>query len=106
MDSGVYNVSDDKEIKKVLVGIDISPAEILIAKELGGIDLVIIPCTSRGCPGDADLVLDLEFSGRADGHGWSFKVTGTSAANCALRWAHPPSDDQRRGRPRHSRRRG
>jgi putative NIF3 family GTP cyclohydrolase 1 type 2 len=41
LDSGVYNVSDDKEIKKVLVGIDISPAEILIAKELGGIDLVI-----------------------------------------------------------------
>ena len=49
LDSGIYNVSDDKEIKKVLVGIDISPAEILIAKELsdtagpdgGGIDLVI-----------------------------------------------------------------
>jgi putative NIF3 family GTP cyclohydrolase 1 type 2 len=41
MDSGVYNISDDKEIKKVLVGIDISPAEILIAKELGDIDLVI-----------------------------------------------------------------
>jgi len=41
LDSGVYNISDDKEIKKVLVGIDISPAEILIAKELGGIDLVI-----------------------------------------------------------------
>src|SRR3989344_4948445 len=31
LDSGVYNISDDKEIKKVLVGIDISPAEILIA---------------------------------------------------------------------------
>jgi len=41
LDSGVYNVSDDKEIKKVLVGIDIEPAEILLAKELGGIDLVI-----------------------------------------------------------------
>jgi putative NIF3 family GTP cyclohydrolase 1 type 2 len=41
LDSGVYNVSDDKEIKKVLVGIDISPAEILIARELGDIDLVI-----------------------------------------------------------------
>ena len=49
LDSGVYNISDDKEIKKVLVGIDISPAEILIAKQLsdtagpdgGGIDLVI-----------------------------------------------------------------
>ncbi|MEK7658375.1 MAG: Nif3-like dinuclear metal center hexameric protein [Patescibacteria group bacterium] len=41
LDSGIYNISDDKEIKKVLVGIDISPAEILIAKELGGIDLII-----------------------------------------------------------------
>lgn len=41
LDSGVYNISDDKEIKKVLVGIDIGPEEILIAKELGDIDLVI-----------------------------------------------------------------
>jgi putative NIF3 family GTP cyclohydrolase 1 type 2 len=49
LDSGIYNISEDKEIKKVLVGIDISPAEILMAKELGGaagpdeggIDLVI-----------------------------------------------------------------
>ncbi len=41
MDSCVYNISDDKEIKKVLVGIDIGPEEILIAKELGDIDLVI-----------------------------------------------------------------
>ena len=41
LDSGVYNVSDDKEIKKVLVGIDVGPEEVLIAKELGDIDLVI-----------------------------------------------------------------
>jgi len=41
LDSGIYNVSDDKEIKKVLVGIDIGPAEVLLAKELGGIDLII-----------------------------------------------------------------
>ena len=41
LDSGVYNVSDDKEIKKVLVGIDVGPEEILIARELGDIDLVI-----------------------------------------------------------------
>jgi len=41
MDSGVYNVSEDKEIKRVLVGIDIGPEEILLAKHLGGIDLVI-----------------------------------------------------------------
>ena len=45
LDSGVYNVSDGPsgapEIKRVLVGIDIEPAEIIIAKELGDIDLVI-----------------------------------------------------------------
>ena len=41
MDSGVHHISEDKEIKRVLVGIDIGPEEILIAKELGGIDLVI-----------------------------------------------------------------
>ena len=41
LDSGVYNIANDKEIKKVLVGIDIGSAEILLAKELGDIDLVI-----------------------------------------------------------------
>lgn len=41
MDSLVYNISEDREIKKILVGIDIGPEEILIAKELGNIDLVI-----------------------------------------------------------------
>ncbi len=40
MDSCIYNIADDKEIKKILVGIDIGPEEILIAKELGNIDLV------------------------------------------------------------------
>lgn len=41
LDSGVYNISEDKEIKRVLVGIDIGPEEILLARELGNIDLVI-----------------------------------------------------------------
>lgn len=41
LNSGVYNVADDREIKRVLVGIDIGPEEILIAKELKNIDLVI-----------------------------------------------------------------
>lgn len=40
-DTRVLHVAQDKEIKKVLVGIDIEPAEILLAKELGDIDLVI-----------------------------------------------------------------
>ncbi len=41
LDSRIYNISEDKEIKKVMVGIDIGPAEILMAKEIGGIDLII-----------------------------------------------------------------
>ena len=41
MDSGVFNVAENKEIKRVLVGIDIEPAEILLAKHLGNIDLAI-----------------------------------------------------------------
>jgi len=40
-DSRILNISEDKEIKKVLFGVDIDPSEILMAKELGGIDLVI-----------------------------------------------------------------
>ena len=40
-DSKVLHIAKDKEIKKVLVGIDIEPAELLIAKEIGNIDLVI-----------------------------------------------------------------
>ena len=41
LDSRILNISQDKEIKRILVGIDIEPAEILLAKEIGGIDLII-----------------------------------------------------------------
>jgi len=41
LDSRIYHIAQDKEIKKVLVGIDIEPAEILMAKELREIDLII-----------------------------------------------------------------
>jgi len=41
LDSRIYHIAEDREIKKVLAGIDIGPAELLIAKELGDIDLVI-----------------------------------------------------------------
>ncbi len=41
LDSRILNISDDKDVKKVLVGIDIAPAEILLAKELGDVDLII-----------------------------------------------------------------
>ena len=41
LDSRIHNISEDKEIKRILVGIDIDPSELLLAKELGNIDLVI-----------------------------------------------------------------
>jgi len=40
-DSIILNISEDKEIKKILIGIDIGPAEVLLAKEIGNIDLIV-----------------------------------------------------------------
>ncbi len=41
LDSRIYHIAEDKEVKKVLAGIDIEPAELLMTKEIGDIDLVI-----------------------------------------------------------------
>jgi len=41
LDSRILNISQDKEIRKIMVGIDIEPAEILLAKEIGNVDLII-----------------------------------------------------------------
>ena len=41
LDSKILNIAQDKDIKKVLMGIDIEPAEILLAKDIGDIDLII-----------------------------------------------------------------
>jgi len=41
LDSRILNITEDKEIKKVLIGIDMEPAEILLAKEIKDIDLII-----------------------------------------------------------------
>ncbi len=41
LDSGIHHITDDKDIKKILIGVGIEPAEILMAKELGDIDLII-----------------------------------------------------------------
>jgi len=60
LDSRIYNISDDKDIKRVLVGIDIEPAEILMAKEMGNIDLIIAHHpTGKGLAHLAD-VMDLQ----------------------------------------------
>jgi putative NIF3 family GTP cyclohydrolase 1 type 2 len=41
LDSRILNISEDKDVKRVLVGVDIEPAEVLLAKEIGNIDLII-----------------------------------------------------------------
>jgi putative NIF3 family GTP cyclohydrolase 1 type 2 len=41
LDSRIHNIAEDKEIKKVIAGVDIDGAELLIAKQLGDIDLII-----------------------------------------------------------------
>lgn len=41
LDSRIYHIAEDKEIKKVLAGIHIEVEELLLAKYLGDIDLVI-----------------------------------------------------------------
>ncbi len=41
LDSRILHIADDREIKKIMVGIDIGPSEVLIAKEIGGVDLII-----------------------------------------------------------------
>lgn len=59
-DSRVLHIANDKEVKRVLVGIDIEPSEILLAKELGDIDLIISHHPlGKGLAGLAD-VMDLQ----------------------------------------------
>ena len=41
LDSGILNLSSDKPVKKILTGIDMEEAEILLADRLGDIDLVL-----------------------------------------------------------------
>jgi len=41
LDSRILHIADNKEIKKILIGVDIDSAELLVARELGDIDLVI-----------------------------------------------------------------
>jgi putative NIF3 family GTP cyclohydrolase 1 type 2 len=41
LDSRIYNLAEDKEIKKILTGIHIEAEEVLLAKELKDIDLII-----------------------------------------------------------------
>ncbi len=40
-DTRILHIAKDQDIKKVLVGIDVEPSELLLAKQLGDIDLVI-----------------------------------------------------------------
>ncbi|MDA1337422.1 MAG: NGG1p interacting factor NIF3 [bacterium] len=59
-DTRVLYIADDKEIKKVMVGIDIEPAELLIAKQLGDIDLVISHHPTGRALADMHEVMELQ----------------------------------------------
>jgi len=41
MDSRIYNITEDKDVKKILAGIDIEGEELFLADKLGDIDLVV-----------------------------------------------------------------
>jgi putative NIF3 family GTP cyclohydrolase 1 type 2 len=41
LDSRIHHIAEDKEIKKVMAGIDIDTAELLLSQQINGIDLVI-----------------------------------------------------------------
>jgi len=41
LDSRILNITENKDVNKVLVGVDIEPAEILLADRIGDIDLII-----------------------------------------------------------------
>jgi putative NIF3 family GTP cyclohydrolase 1 type 2 len=57
LDTRIYNIAEDKEIKKILAGIDIDTSELLLAKHLGDIDLVIgHHPTGRGLANLADIM--------------------------------------------------
>ncbi|MFA5714571.1 MAG: NGG1p interacting factor NIF3 [Candidatus Paceibacterota bacterium] len=57
LDSRIYNIAEDKEIKKILVGIDIDTSELLLAKQLEGIDLVMAHHpVGRGLANLADIM--------------------------------------------------
>ena len=59
-DTRVLHVADDREIKKALVGIDIEAAEILLAKQLGDIDLVISHHPAGRAYTDLHEVMDVQ----------------------------------------------
>lgn len=59
-DTRVLHIAEDKEIKRVLVGIDIDAAEILLAKQLGNIDLVISHHPAGRAYTDLHEVMDMQ----------------------------------------------
>lgn len=57
LDTRILNVAENKDIKRILIGIDIAPAEILMAKELGSVDLIISHHPlGKGLAGLADVM--------------------------------------------------
>jgi len=59
-DTRILHIAHDKEIKKILVGIDIDVAEILLAKQLGDIDLVVSHHPNGRAYTDLHEVMDVQ----------------------------------------------
>ncbi|MFA5086454.1 MAG: NGG1p interacting factor NIF3 [Candidatus Paceibacterota bacterium] len=57
LDTRIYNIAEDRDINKILVGIDIDTSELLLSKQLEGIDLVMAHHpTGKGLSNLADVV--------------------------------------------------
>ncbi len=57
LDSRILHIAQDKEIKKVLVGIDIEPAEILLAKEIGRFEESLASSLASSRDSAIDLII-------------------------------------------------
>jgi len=62
-DTRVLHIAQDKEIKKVLVGIDIETPELLLAKALGDIDLIISHHPAGRALADMHEVMEMQADG-------------------------------------------
>jgi putative NIF3 family GTP cyclohydrolase 1 type 2 len=65
LDSRVLHIAKDQEINKILAGIDIEPAEILLAKEIGGFE----ECSASSLASSHDSAIDLIISHHPLGKG-------------------------------------
>ena len=59
-DSRILHIAEDKDVKKMLVGIDIETAEVLLAQHLGDVDLILSHHPMGRAFGDMHEVMELQ----------------------------------------------